>query len=248
MSARRGGAVAAVLCAVVAAGLPASAGAQARVGVMVVGQNGTLAAPKAVTASGATVTASGRRCAVRSSTPLAALLARDRARGPSVRVRDFGSCSRSARDGGGLFVFQVGRERNRSRDGWVYKVGHVAGTSGAADPSGPFGTGRFLRSRQRVTWYWCRLSGRQTCQHTLGVSFQRSVRRGEVVRVRVRAYDDAAQASNVRGATVSLAGRRARTNASGIATLRAPARAGRYNVLATRAGAVRSFTERIAVR
>ena len=50
------------------------------------------------------------------------------------RLRDYGACSRRARDAGSLYVRQIGPDRERGRDGWVYKVGSRAGSTGAADP------------------------------------------------------------------------------------------------------------------
>ena len=84
-----------------------------------------------------------RRCASATGTPLAALV---RAR-PSRRIglKDFGSCSRRARDGAGLFVRRIGPDANRGNDGWVYKVGRKVATAGAGDPSGPFGRRRLRR-------------------------------------------------------------------------------------------------------
>ena len=62
----------------------------------------------------------------------------------------------------------IRRDRNRGRRGWAYKVGNKAGTTGAADPSGPFGTGRRLRKTQRVLWFYCVLRSRG-CQRTLSI-------------------------------------------------------------------------------
>lgn len=235
------------LC-VLAAAAPAAAAAPPRVKVMVVGRSGLLLAPRTVTARQVTVRASGKRCAAAAATPLAALAGARRAGGPSFTVRDYGgSCSRSARDGAALFVTRVGPDRNRGRDGWEYKVGTRAGTAGAADPAGPFGTGP-LRSGTPVTWFWCRLSRSGSCQRTLAVSSRRSVGRGGRLRVRVRAYDDAGRAIAARGARVALGGRHARTNRRGIAVLRAASRAGRVRLTATRRGMVRAFDHRIRVR
>lgn len=135
----------------------ASAGAP-QVRIKVVGERFVLQPAHGITARAATVTVAGRRCAVAAGTPLAALLALRRIGGPSIKLRDYGSCSRRAVDGASLFVYQVGSERNRGQDGWVYQVNGRLGTAGAADPSGPFGSG-LLRGGQRLLWFWCRSSG-----------------------------------------------------------------------------------------
>ena len=90
----------------------------------------------------------------------------------------------------GLYVAKVGREREEGRGGWVYKVGRRAGTAGAADPAGSFGTGRLLRHGQRVTWFWCELQASGSCQRTLEARpDRRAVRPGEALRVTARRRD-----------------------------------------------------------
>ena len=86
----------------------------------------------------------GRRAALRGRPRDAAVGARRHAPARS-RLQDYGSCGRSPRDAGALYVTQVGPDRRRGPAGWVYKVGRRAGTTGAADPAGPFGHGRRLR-------------------------------------------------------------------------------------------------------
>lgn len=239
------------LAAALAVGLvPAAAAAAApRVKVMVVGRSDVMLAPRTVTARQVTIRASGRRCAAAAGTPLAALAGARRAGGPAFAVRDYGgACSRRGRDGASLFVYRVGGERNRGRDGWVYKVGSRIGTAGAGDPGGPFGRGR-LRGGARVTWFWCRMSRRGTCQRTLGVRpAQRRVRRGGRLRVTVFAYDDNGRRRRVRGARVRLGGRSAVSGRRGIAEVRAPRRRGRARLTATRRGMVRAFDTSVGVR
>ena len=232
-----------------AAALPAAPAAARppRVETMVVGQTRVLFGPRAVTARATTVRAGGRRCAVGAATPLAALAAARRAGAPGFAVRDFGSCSRSARDAGGLFVDRIGRERNRGRNGWTYKVGTRAGTAGAADPAGSFGDGRRLRRGARVLWFWCRL-GPRGCQRTLVVRpAAHRVAPGAPLAVRVVGYDDAGRGRPVAGARVTLGRRSALTGRGGRATLVAP-RAGRHALRATRRGMVTAFPERVVVR
>jgi len=233
-----------VLLAVSLVAPPAAAQA-ARVEVMVVGREAVLREPAAVRLAPRTVLVRGRRCAAGAATPLSALLgARVR-----VRLRDYGACGRRARDAGGLFVTQVGADRNAGRDGWVYKVGRRLGTTPAADPSGPFGTGRGLRHGQRLTWFWCVLDRADGCQPTLEVRPERTaVAPGGVLRVRVRAYGDAGRGRPAAGATVTLGGSTATAGADGTAVLTVPATPGRLALTAERAGSVRAFPRRVAVR
>jgi hypothetical protein len=177
-----------------------------------------------------------RRCAAGSRTALAALV---RSKPGRIRVRDFGSCSRHARDASGLYVSAIGREAERGRGGWIYKVGHKAATAGAADPAGPFGSG-LLRRGQRVTWFYCLKAG--ACQSTLELRV-RSDAAGATMTV--RAYDDDGKGRLVSGAAVTAGSASATTGADGTARLALPA--GRYRVHAEKRGLVRSFDEAVAV-
>jgi hypothetical protein len=181
----------------------------------------------------ATVTVGRRRCTVGAGTPLAALA--HSGVGP-LSLRDYGSCSTRAADAGSLFVTAIGSDRNKGSDGWVYKVGNVLATAGAADPSGPFGRGR-LRAGARVTWFWCHVTTRDAgCPHTLVVAVSGS--RGALV-AHVRQYDDHGKAAAAVGATVYAGSRSATTRADGSARLALPR--GRYSVFATQPRRIRSF-------
>ena len=218
--------------------VPAAGGATApTVDHMVVSPSGR-ATVKRVSTRGLSVRVGRRRCAVPSGTALAALF---RSRPGRIRLRDYGSCSRRPRDAAGLFVYAIGPDRNRGHSGWVYKVGRRAATAGAADPSGPFGSGR-LRPRQRVLWFYCLRAG--DCQRTLAVR-PRPEGPG-AVGVRVVGYDDAGSAVAVAGATVRLGGFSALTDGSGRA--RFDVAPGRYRVFAAKRGMVSSFPERVVVR
>lgn len=230
----------AVALAAAAGGAPAAQAAKApRVQAMVVDRSGDVFGPRTVRASRTTVRSSGRRCRVAPGLGLSVLAALRRAGGPSFRAR--GGC------GGSLYVFQVGSDREAGRGGWVYKVGRKIGTVGAADPSGPFGTGRRLRSGQRVTWFWCVTAGR--CQRTLSLRLSAdAVAPGTSYSVRVIAHDDLGRGRAQGGVTVSAGGDSATTDASGLATLTAPSVTGRYRVRATTGGLVPAFPEVLRVR
>jgi hypothetical protein len=114
--------------------------------------------PRTLTASATTVRVGRKRCAVAAGTPLAALLAARRAGGPTVTLADYGSCSGRAADGGGLYVAAIAGVQRGGPAGWVFAVGGRIGTAGAADPTGPFGSG-LLRGGQKVVWFWCAQAG-----------------------------------------------------------------------------------------
>jgi hypothetical protein len=203
---------------------------------MVVFRSGE-AVTKTVRARQVLVRVAGRRCAAGDGTALAALVG---SRPGRLRLRDFGSCSRRPRDGAGLFVSGIGPDRNRGQNGWVYKVGRRSATAGAADPSGPFGRGR-LRSGQRLTWFYCRLRA-GGCQRTLEVRARAEP--GGLVAT-VRGYDNEGRGVAVEGATVRTGGTSALTGPDGSARLGLPS--GAHRVVATKAGLVRSFAERVEV-
>lgn len=212
--------------------------AEPRVEQLVVYADGSARQGSASTA--ATTARVGRRtCGVGTATPLAALL---RSRPGGVALRDYGACTRRAADSGGLYVYAVGGKRASGPRGWVYKEGNLAATAGAADPSGPVGRGR-LRGGERITWYFCRLRA-SGCERNITVRARDGG--GGVVAVRVRAYDDEARSTLVRGATVHVGSMRATTDSRGLAFVTAGA--GRHRVHAVKAGLVRSFTEQVLVR
>lgn len=241
----------ALLAAVLLVALAASAAQAAsvpKVEVYVVGRSKVLAAPATVRARAASVKIGRRACAAPAGTALAVLEGLRKKGGPSFALRDFGSCSRRAADAAGLFVTKIGPDRNRGQAGWAYKVGRRGATTSAADPSGPFGTGKRLRSGDRVTWFWCVLGGSSGCERTLeAVPATRRVAPGGALAVTVRGYDDEGRGQLVGGATVTLGSASAVTDAAGRATLTAPAAGGRLALGAQRTGLVRSFPVEIVV-
>lgn len=228
-----------VAALVAMAAAPAGAAAAApRVEVMVAGKARVLAAPRFVRASATTVAVGRRRCGIAAATPLAALAAVRRGHGPAFRLRDYGSCSRRAVDSSALFVTQIGPDRNRRADGWVYKVGRRVPSVGGADPSGPR-----LRTGQRLTWFYCRAQSGGGCQRTLEVAPLSGAE--QALRVQVRGYDDNGRGVAVAGATVTAGAQTAVTGADGTASFPALGAATR-SVQAQRAGMVPSFPVRVA--
>ena len=234
------------LALILAAGVlvaPAAAEARGKVDVMVVGRSEVLVPAKSVTLKARAVGIDGKRCAIGTATPLSALA------GTGVRFRlvDYGSCSRKPRDAGSLYVSKIGPDRERGRDGWVYKVGRKVGSAGAADPAGPFGTGKKLRSGQQVLWFWCVKDRTDACQRTLETSSAETVAPGAPLAVTVRGYDENGKGVAVAGATVTLGGATAVTGPDGVATITAPAAPGALALEATKPGLVRSFPRTVEV-
>jgi hypothetical protein len=175
-----------------------------------------------------------RKCTVGAATPLAALAA---LHPPKLRLRDYGSCGKRARDAGSLYVRSIGGDAAKGLDGWVYKVGNRLATAGAGDPSGPFGNGR-LKKGARVTWFYCHMDAdTHSCQPTLGVTADAGST--ELVHAHVTAYDDRGRAKPAAGATVHAGDTTATTDSNGDAQFVVPP--GRYSVFADRDGSVRSF-------
>jgi hypothetical protein len=222
-----------VTVVVTLAALAPPAAATSRIDQLVVFRDGHARSSQPSMAA-ATAKVGGKRCAIAAATPLAALV--HSGIGP-LSLRDYGSCSKRAADGGSLFVSAIGSDRNKGSDGWVYKAGNVLGTAGAADPAGPFGRGR-LRAGARVTWFWCHVTTRDKgCPHTLVVSVTSAA--GSLT-VKVRRYDDRGKGLAAGGATVHAGKANATTGADGIARLSVPA--GRYSVFADQPTRIRSFT------
>jgi len=229
------------VAALLAAPAPAVA---AKVDVMVVGKERVLRAPAEVRLKARTVKVGSRRCRIAAATPLSALA------GTRLKfaLRDYARCGRRPRDASGLYVASIAGERARGGSGWVYKVGRRAGTTGAADLTGSFGTGRRLRDGQRITWFWCTLESSGGCQRTLEARPDRTTAGpGETLTVTVRGYDDFAKGVPVEGATVRLGSASAVTGASGSATLTVPAETGALPLEAERDGMVRAFPQQVTV-
>jgi hypothetical protein len=222
---------------------PVTAQARVKVDVMVVGKSRVLAGPQRVTLKARTARVGRKRCSIGTATPLSAL-ASTRLR---FRLHDYGACSRRPADAGSLYVQSVAGERAKGRNGWVYKVGRRAGSGAAADPAGPFGTGRQLRTGDHVLWFWCVKNRVDSCQRTLEASAAATAASGAPLRVTVRGYDDAGDGVAVAGATVRLGGASAVTGADGVATLAAPA-AGRYMLRAQKRGTAPAFPSKVTVR
>lgn len=231
-----------------APGRIAARGTPPAVQVMVVGRRRTLFAARSVRAGRVRVRVGRRRCALAAGTPLGAL-ARARSAGALI-LRDYGRCSGSTASSGQLFVRGIGPDRSRSggRDGWEYKVDQRSGTTGAGDPSGSFGDGRRLRAGQHVLWFWCVMTAAGGCQRTLGLALGSGhAAPGAPVTVTVTGYDNEGRGMPVAGADVTAEGVHATTDASGRATLTAPAQGGRHLLSASRPGLVPSFPVTLSV-
>jgi hypothetical protein len=222
---------------------PAAADARGQVDVMVVGKSRVLVPAKQVPLKKRFAGINGKRCALGRATPLSALAGT----GASFRLVDYGACSRRPRDAGSLYVRQIGPDRAKGRDGWVYKVGRRSGSGGAADPAGPFGTGRMLRRGQQVLWFWCVKDSADSCQRTLETSSAGSVATGAPLAVTVRGYDESGKGVAIEGATVRLGDATAVTDTGGVATVAAPAAPGHYAVEASKPGLVLSFPRTVTV-
>jgi hypothetical protein len=227
-----------------AAAAPALAAAAPRVHVLVVGKSGVLRGPKLVPLKARTVKVGSRRCAVGTATPLSVLVATKL----RLKLTDQGACSKRPADASGLYVASVAGQRERGRSGWVYKVGNRAGTTGAGDPSGPFGTGKRLHGGQHVLWFWCTLGSAGGCQRTLDARADRSsAKPGETLRVTVRGYDDNGKGARIAGATVRLGSSTAVSGADGVAVLTVPSAHGHLRLRATHGGMVTGFPREVAV-
>jgi hypothetical protein len=221
-----------LISVVVLAALAPPVAAAARVHQLVVFRDGHARTARPTIAQ-TTVKVGKRRCAVPAATPLAALV---RSGVGPMSIKDYGSCSKRASDAASLFVAGIGGDRNKGSDGWVYKVGNVLGTAGAADPSGPLGRGR-LKGGAHVTWFWCHVTARDNgCPPTLVASTSTGT---GTLSVRVRSYDDRGKGAAATGATVHIGTTTATTGRDGVATLQLPA--GRYSVWASQPTRIRSF-------
>jgi hypothetical protein len=231
----------------------ASAPARAAAGgpyvtAMIVGPRGTLFGPATVNAAATAVAVGGKRCRVAAGTTLAAVSAASGAGGPAFSLRDYGDCSLDPADSGQLFVTTVGGFANRGADGWEYKVDERAGTTGAGDPSGAFGNGQLLRGGDQVLWFWCTMTASGDCQRTLVIATTSSrVAPGARVTVTVSGDDNEGRGVAVRGASVSLGGARAVTDARGQAVLSAPRAAGSASITAQAPGLVPAFPQAVDV-
>ena len=232
---RAGALVLGGLAAMALASPVAAEAAAPRVKQLVVFRSGE-AVQRTTSTRQATVTVAGRRCAAGDGTALAALV---RSRPGRLRLRDFGACSLRPRDSASLLVTGIRADRNRGQRGWVYKVGRRAASAGAADMTGPFGSGR-LRAGQRVTWFYCVRAA--DCQRTLEV--RTSPMAGGIVAT-VRGYDDAGDGIPIEGATLSASGVTGLTASDGRVQMVLPP--GVHRLIARKDGLVSSFTERVEV-
>jgi hypothetical protein len=230
----------AIVAALAYAGV--AAGAPPRVETLVVGKGDKVvrgprivATPQRAVVARSKDSGRARSCTVPAATPLAALLA---LHAPGVRVVDYASCTARARDAAGLYVDRVGGYVARGSDGWVYKVGRLVYSTGAADVA------RTLKSGQRLLWFYCRMQTSGGCQRTLDLTSAAPpagpFRAGAPVSLVVRGYDDRGKGVPIGGASVTIAGVTATSQADGTVSITPPF-AGRFTATATAPGLVRSF-------
>ncbi len=219
-----------------------------RVNVMVVGPKGQLADASLLKARSGTVGAGKKQCKVAANTPLAALAAASRRSKFSFRIKDFGSCSKQvAASSSQLFVNKIGSFSNKGSDGWFFKVNDKAGTTGSADPSGPFGNGR-LSSGDRVAWFYCKYKKSSgSCQRTLRLVSNTTARKGKRYKVKVVGYDNSKHGRAIRKARVSLGGQTVVTDKNGRASF-TPRRNGKLKLTASRRGMVPAFPVQVMVK
>jgi len=220
----------------------AAAAAPVRVETLVVGKGDKVvrgprlvATPQRAVLARSKDSGRARSCMAPAATPLAALLA---LHAPRVRVIDYASCSARARDAAGLYVDRVGGDVARGSDGWVYKVGRLVYSTGAADVA------RKLKGGQRLLWFYCHMQTTGGCQRTLDLSVAASSPGpfpvGSALNLVVRGYDDRGKGVPIGGASVTIAGVTAMSQADGTVSITPPF-AGRFTATATAPGLVRSF-------
>ena len=224
--------------------------------VQVTGLSGTrLAGPKTVSLKQSSfvlkTAATSKTCTVAQGTPLAALMQS----GITHAIKDFGNCSRNPLDSAMLFVDSVRGLAGTGMQGWSYKVNNRAGTAGAADPNGPFGSGT-VRHGSRILWFWCTYDPTTyACQRNLEVVGPTMISAGSRFTVSVLAFDDAGTSIPAADVNVTVGSSlSAVTNATGKVRFTAPRAKGTYSVNAVDArvgveGAFRpaAFTELVRV-
>ena len=209
---------------------------------MVVGKERVLAGPRTVTAK---QTAGEGRAGTAAPSGARRRWPRSPASACGCGLRDYGACGRRPADAGGLFVKRVGPDRNRGRDGWVYKVGPQGRHRLRRRPGGTVRDRPAPARRRPPAVVLVRTQSSGGCQRTLEATPDRTVAvAGEALRVTVRGYDDTGRGKAVAGATVRLGAASAQTGPDGVATLSVPA-AGRLELIATAAGMVRSFPREV---
>ncbi|MEI7888767.1 MAG: hypothetical protein WCI34_00535 [Actinomycetes bacterium] len=169
------------------------------------------------------VGSSKRRCQIAQGTPLAAL----KGTGVVFHLKDFGRCSMSTSASAGLFLDKLLNTTNTGTSGWTFKVNNRAGTAGAADPSGPFGTGP-LATGDKVIWFWCVFDANWACQRNLALVAPSTAAAGSSISVEVRAYNDEGTWIPGVGARVSIGTTNVVSGPSGTVTIQVPTRAGSY--------------------
>ncbi len=188
---------------------------------MVVSRAGILLQPTTVSAHSFTIPVGSRKCTVAEGTPLAAL----KGTGILFHVKDFAKCSTVPAASSGLFVDRILTTTNTGTSGWTFKVNNRAGTAGAADSKGPFGTGP-LANGDKVVWFWCVFDSNWACQRNLVLSAPATVPPGSSVTFTVTAVDDFGVAIPAARARVTVGSASGLTGTDGSVSLKVPATGG----------------------
>ncbi|CAB4862792.1 MAG: hypothetical protein F2799_01365 [Actinobacteria bacterium] len=196
-----------------------------KVSTVIANRSGIVFGPKTTEAHSfiTQVGSAKRRCQVAQGTPLAAL----KGTGVVFHLKDFGRCSMNTSASAGLFLDKLVNTTNTGTSGWTFKVNNRAGTAGAADPSGPFGSGP-LTTGDKVIWFWCVFDANWACQRNLVLVAPTTAATGSSISVSVRAYDDAGTWVPAVGARVSLGTAKVVTGQSGTVAIQAPSTPGSY--------------------
>ena len=221
----------------------APAEAARTVQVMVVGKASVLAGPQKVEADGAH---GGGRAASAARPARARRSPRWRRRSCRCTFKDYGACSRAARR-----VRLALRALDRRRAGAAARTAGSTRSAAASDPPAPptrparSATGRRLRSGQKVLWFWCvKDAGGRLPAHARGRRAADRRARCAPFPATVRGYDENGGGVPVAGVEVAPG---AVTDASGAATVTAPAAAGTLTLRAEAPGLVQAFPRKVTV-
>jgi hypothetical protein len=208
---------------------------------MVVSKTGTTLQYGGVTARSFTTSINSSTCKVAEGTPLAVL----KASGVSFHLKDFAKCSTNPVASAGLFVDRIGTTTNTGSSGWSFKVNDRAGTAGAADSAGPFGTGHLVGG-EKVVWFWCVYDANWACQRSLAISAPATAAAGSTVTVIATAFDDAGASVPAARVKVTVGKATGITSSAGTVQIKVPSTGSSASVHASDANAASSsYVQRV---